>query len=135
MAGTLPTTFLSAAACGVLFHVSTISVEWDYKILPLLQVYIASMLVAPLCLPMIFNLGVFQAIGTTFYISLSFIIGLITSIGAHRLFFHRVRKFPGPFFPKLSRFYFAHLTATVGQPHLYVQNLHKKYGDVVRTGQ
>ncbi|GME37966.1 cytochrome p450 [Neofusicoccum parvum] len=51
----------------------------------------------------------------------------------YRLFFHRLRKFPGPVGAKISKFYSLWLSRNI-QYHFEVEKLHKKYGDVVRTG-
>ncbi|KAF2141924.1 uncharacterized protein K452DRAFT_249623, partial [Aplosporella prunicola CBS 121167] len=51
----------------------------------------------------------------------------------YRAFFHRLRKFPGPFPAKLTKFYGVWLSRN-NQYHFEVEKLHEKYGDVLRTG-
>ncbi|RAK95979.1 cytochrome P450 [Aspergillus ibericus CBS 121593] len=60
--------------------------------------------------------------------------GLFGNIVLYRLFFHRLRKVPGPVGARISRFYAAHQTMKHAQMHRHVQRLHQQYGDVVRIG-
>ncbi|KAF2795827.1 putative benzoate 4-monooxygenase cytochrome P450 [Melanomma pulvis-pyrius CBS 109.77] len=64
----------------------------------------------------------------------SFTIGLFTSMVVYRLFFHRIRKFPGPFWARVSRFYALYLSAKNVQYHVELDKLRKQYGDFFRTG-
>ncbi|KAF2176885.1 cytochrome P450 [Zopfia rhizophila CBS 207.26] len=59
---------------------------------------------------------------------------LIVSMGLYRAFFHRLRKFPGPFMARLSKWYGVSLVLPDFQYYWKVQKLHEKYGDIVRTG-
>ncbi|KAL6355495.1 hypothetical protein LRP88_11088 [Fusarium phalaenopsidis] len=60
------------------------------------------------------------------------VAGTICSILIYRAVFHRLNVFPGPFKARLSNLYVTALG--LKNRHLYkeVQELHKKYGDVVR---
>lgn len=59
--------------------------------------------------------------------------GVLASIGIYRLFFHRLRHFPGPRSWALSKF--ALMTTDVkGLRPRALEAAHQKYGDVVRTG-
>lgn len=71
----------------------------------------------------------------TVIVSFCFNTGLTLSIGAYRLFFHRLKNFPGPVPAKLSRFYAMSLAAKNIQYNLEVEKLHQSYGDFVRTGK
>lgn len=64
----------------------------------------------------------------------SFAIGLFTSMVIYRLFFHRIRNFPGPFWARVSRFYALYLSAKNVQYHVELNKLRKQYGDFFRTG-
>lgn len=66
--------------------------------------------------------------------SSAFLGSLFFSIVIYRLLFHRIRKFPGPFWAKISKFYIAKHSADLKQ-HLHIKELHSKYGDWVRTGE
>ncbi|KAH8593673.1 cytochrome P450 [Bisporella sp. PMI_857] len=62
------------------------------------------------------------------------VLGIYTSMTIYRLFFHRLRHFPGPRLAPISNFYHTYLTAK--KLHLYeeVEALHEQYGDFVRIG-
>ncbi|GJJ06922.1 hypothetical protein Clacol_001118 [Clathrus columnatus] len=64
-----------------------------------------------------------------------FISILLCSIVLYRLSpFHPLAKYPGPIFCKISKFWFAWI-AHEGKTHLYFDELHKKYGPIVRIGK
>jgi cytochrome P450 len=50
-----------------------------------------------------------------------------------QLFLHPLGKYPGPVLGKLSKFYFLYF-ALRGNTHTWLENLHYKYGDIVRYG-
>lgn len=63
------------------------------------------------------------------------VAGIYTSMLLYRAFFHRLRKYPGPFLARLTNFY---ITArSMKKLHLFeeVQKLHEQYGDYVRLGK
>jgi hypothetical protein len=60
---------------------------------------------------------------------------LATSILVYRVSpWHPLAKYPGPLLCKLTKFYLAYLCLD-GKQYLYYDELHRKYGDVVRIGQ
>ncbi|KAL4862506.1 cytochrome P450 [Aspergillus spectabilis] len=64
----------------------------------------------------------------------SFNLGLTASILLYRAFFHRLRRFPGPFMAKLTRLSIMMRSLERTQYHLDLEEMHRKYGDFVRTG-
>ncbi len=64
----------------------------------------------------------------------SYFVGLYTSITIYRLFFHPLRRFPGPFLCRLSNLYHMWLIRK-SDNHLVMRKLHEKYGPIVRTGE
>lgn len=62
-----------------------------------------------------------------------FALSLATSMLVYRTFFHRLRRFPGPFVARLSKFHAVYLSRNF-QYNLELQKQHEKYGDIVRTG-
>ncbi|KAF2645995.1 putative benzoate 4-monooxygenase cytochrome P450 [Massarina eburnea CBS 473.64] len=80
------------------------------------------------------NCGVFGAIAKAILFTIAFNTGLLSSISAYRVFFHRCCKFPGPLPAKVSRFYAAKKSAENVQYYKEVAKLHATYGDFVRTG-
>ncbi|RDW90562.1 cytochrome P450 [Aspergillus mulundensis] len=126
---------LSVAALGVLSHVSifrTLPVEeYLYSLLGLYAATVALITVAYL------SLTVFSISQTLFRVGCvvsAFNIGLSSSIAIYRLFFHRLRRFPGPWLSKLSRFYDAYLAGRNIQYHEEISKLQEMYGDFIRTG-
>jgi hypothetical protein len=67
--------------------------------------------------------------------SACFCLGVWTSMIIYRLAFHRIRSFPGPVLAKTTRFYNLYLSSKRVQYHRELEKIHKKYGDVVRTGK
>lgn len=59
---------------------------------------------------------------------------LLTSLALYRLSpFHPLAQYPGPILHKLSNFQMVRVALT-GKRHLYITELHKKYGSHVRVG-
>lgn len=69
---------------------------------------------------------------TTIFITI-YTIALLSSIGIYRIFFHRLRRFPGPLSLRLSKFAFIPIDIKGHRPRSLAA-LHRKYGDVVRVG-
>ncbi|KAH9900473.1 cytochrome P450 [Xylariomycetidae sp. FL2044] len=66
-------------------------------------------------------------------VQLTHIVSLMSSIILYRLFLHQTRSFPGPMLAGVSKLY--HLfKARDSRQHLFLDSLHAKYGDFVRTG-
>ncbi|KIW99247.1 uncharacterized protein Z519_00910 [Cladophialophora bantiana CBS 173.52] len=65
--------------------------------------------------------------------NLCYFVVLGSSISIYRLFFHPLRKYPGPLLGKLSQFHFSYICGT-GNSHRYLEALHRKHGDIVRYG-
>jgi hypothetical protein len=59
------------------------------------------------------------------------VLGL--SIASYRLFFHPLRKFPGPLGAKLTKWVDFYHTAP-GKRHEWIPALHEQYGHIVRIG-
>lgn len=76
------------------------------------------------------NLSTFISIAG---IDLSFFTALFTSISIYRLFFHRLRAFPGPPVAKLTKLYGLYMSTTSHYTDSLVA-LHEKYGEIVRVG-
>lgn len=59
---------------------------------------------------------------------------LLGSIAVYRIFFHRTGAFSGPFLARVTKFYHT-FKARNSDQHLWLDHLHEKYGDYVRTGK
>ncbi|KAI5864893.1 cytochrome P450 [Durotheca rogersii] len=63
----------------------------------------------------------------------SYFASLAISVVTYRLFLHKTKSFPGPKLAAASKLY--HLVkARDSRQHMFLDDLHKKYGDFVRTG-
>ena len=75
-----------------------------------------------------------QAAKNSALIILSYSLSLFTSIILYRIFFHPLRRFPGPIWARVSKFW--HIGKLLSQPNFRVlDDLHQQYGDFVRTGE
>ena len=69
----------------------------------------------------------------TAYIASAYMVPLYTSMLVYRIFFHPLRKFPGPFMYKVSKLW--HVLKLIKRNNCHVlEDLHQQYGDFVRTG-
>ncbi|KAM3435688.1 hypothetical protein MY4824_004704 [Beauveria thailandica] len=66
-------------------------------------------------------------------LELATMAGLITSMLVYRALFHVLCRYPGPFMARLSNFYLLFLSKGL-QLHRELQQLHERYGDIVRLG-
>ncbi|CAG7921899.1 unnamed protein product [Penicillium olsonii] len=126
---------VSIASLGVLSHVSifrTLPVE-EY-LLGLLGLSLVAVLTICLAYLFVTGLAVLQVLTRVTIIVCSFNAGLVSSIGIYRLFFHRLRHFPGPIPSRISRFYDAYLAGKSIQYNVEIEKLHDTYGDFIRTG-
>ena len=75
-----------------------------------------------------------QGARETFEIFAVYTLSLLTSIVIYRKCFHRLRPFPGPFLASTTKLWQTAKTLR-SQNHLLLDDLHKKYGDFIRTGR
>lgn len=134
---TADTTYIvgTFALLGVTFHLSIIPFEIDAIIRSLLVAYFVSWAGLAVAFWNFCSLDLVSATWKASIAGFAFSAGLGASIFVYRLFFHRLRAFPGPLSTKISRF------STVGSVlmsgvryYLVLEDLHKRYGDFVRTG-
>jgi tryprostatin B 6-hydroxylase len=77
---------------------------------------------------------VLRAATLTALLAPSYFAGLHASIAVYRLFFHPLRRFPGPFWARLSNLYHLYMIRR-SDNYLVMQRLHARYGPIVRTGR
>lgn len=63
-----------------------------------------------------------------------YVAGLYGSLSIYRLFFHRLRRFPGPRLAALSKLWHVYQCRD-SRNHLVLDRLHKEYGTFVRSGK
>lgn len=78
--------------------------------------------------------SVVLALARALFVATAYNSGVVISIFTYRAFFHPLNRFPGPFLAKLTRFYAMNDAAKRVQAYNDIQNLHNKYGDIVRVG-
>lgn len=83
-----------------------------------------------------FLLGVGTIMGSvanTACIVSAYLVPLYTSMLIYRIFFHPLRKFPGPFMYKVTKLW--HVLKLIKRNNCHVlEDLHQQYGEFVRTG-
>lgn len=67
-------------------------------------------------------------------LELSYIIALFSSIIVYRLFRHPLKRFDGPYWARLTTWWKVKHIAKNGPHYALFDKLHRKYGDVVRSG-
>ncbi|KAJ0426668.1 cytochrome P450 [Aspergillus carlsbadensis] len=122
------------AVLGAAVHQGIRAIEIDNRLRLLLAAYVVttfSLFSAYLCF---FSVGWLRAAVSTMLASCSFNVGLTASMLLYRCFFHRLRRFPGPFMAKVTRLSIAMRSMKRTQYHLDLEGMHRQYGDFVRTG-
>ncbi|KAK0650609.1 Tryprostatin B 6-hydroxylase [Lasiodiplodia hormozganensis] len=128
----------TSCALGVITHLAVSrhnGVEFDahpWKLLVFTYLgYLGSLLYYNLS---ILKLALLSALSQVAISATLFSTGFFTSLVVYRLFFHRLRKFPGPKLAAVSQFYAMSLAAKDMKLCIEIQKLHQKYGDIIRIG-
>jgi len=77
--------------------------------------------------------SILDATISTFLAVASYAFSLFTSMIVYRLYFHRLRHFPGPTLASATKFYHMYHVLSCKQ-YLFLDSLREEYGDFVRTG-
>ena len=75
-----------------------------------------------------------QALQYGFRVTHAYATGLYSSIVIYRLFLHPLQNFPGPPLAKISKLWHAYKILD-RRNHTSLEELHERYGDIVRTGK
>ncbi|KAB8202109.1 cytochrome P450 monooxygenase [Aspergillus parasiticus] len=109
--------------------------EWDTTSMLLVQIH--TLIIVGGNLALYLNLLKWTGLGLSPAVFSSLcgyhLLGVYCSMLVYRLLFHRLCRFPGPFFGRLTNFYTATLSVNLQKP-MEVQKLHREYGDYVRIG-
>lgn len=129
--GTAP---LAAVAAGVTTHLGFfIRNEHHLHGLMYIKIFLLALLTTIIAIVRVNN----EAFGTAFTktgaLTAYYLGGLYTSLLVYRIFFHPLKKFPGPFGNKIGNLWFSMQLGNV-DAYMKVLNLHKKYGNFVRIG-
>lgn len=126
----------AAVGLGVLLHLGIFRTSFPVEnyLYTFLALYVTVILATVSVSLIITDLSQGQVLMRVACMISAFNSGLLVSISVYRLFFHRLRHFPGPFWSRLSRFYDAFLAGRNVQYHVEIEKLHDQYGDFIRTG-
>ena len=122
------------AVLGVLSHLGIfMNGEWHIQAPTVFKCHIAvfvSMVFGGVALG---DASLFASVWTTATAMTIYISAVLTSMTIYRIFFHRLRHYPGPRMAGITKFWHVYHCAT-SQNHLLLDRLHDEYGDFVRTG-
>ncbi|KIW88830.1 uncharacterized protein Z519_10314 [Cladophialophora bantiana CBS 173.52] len=130
----LGVTAATAFVLGIIFHHSIRPIEIDNRVWTLLILFSGFNTAAFFGYAFVGQHGILAGALRLFIVDGAFLVGVYGSIAIYRLFFHRLRKFPGPWGAKLSRFWALKRSMKKVQFNYEVEALHKQYGDFVRIG-
>ena len=127
-----------AAFLGILLHAFALRFgEWDLLTVKFIVGFFAAIPTLVACfivyVPELHN-NVWVAFKGAVSIELSVLGGVYGSMLVYRAVFHRLGRFPGPFAARLSNLWITGKAIRKQDKCLHIQQLHKKYGDVVRIG-
>lgn len=127
---------LASAVVGVALHLGYfIRGEHHLESLRLVQLALISPVAVFVAAKYYLAIGDKEATQFTIASLVSFYGALFGSIVTYRLFFHRLRNFPGPFWAKATKLYHVSLIARRKNNWLVRDAWHQKYGDIVRIGK
>jgi cytochrome P450 len=115
----------------ILIHAASQYHEPPANIVLVFFIFLAPALV--LSLKGIWNVSTQDAIWAVAQIYTVFITTMLLSIAVYRIFFHRIRHFPGALSCKLSMWSWL-ITDWIGTRHYKIQKMHQRWGDYVRIG-
>ncbi|KAH7166464.1 cytochrome P450 [Dactylonectria macrodidyma] len=131
-----PTAYAAAFGLGIFLHVALFRFgDWDLWVPRL--IFITTTLFGALVYSLVFYLDYDTIYDASLSVSKLFVAlagGIYTSVAAYRLLFHPLRRFPGPFLSGLTSLYPTYLLVRRFHQFEEVQELHRKYGDIVRIG-
>lgn len=134
-APSIPTLLSAAAVCGVFaHHAYFIRGEHMINIPPLLVTGCIVYISAIGFFTLVRGSSVFQAANAVTGVYTVFAAGCLVSTLVYRICFHRLHQFPGPFLAKTSKLYHVWCIRKLDQ-YRWLDELHQKYGPVVRTGE
>lgn len=126
--------FLSALAGPVSHSAVWIHGEWDsrfHKLVPSLCLFQA----LPLFLIYWSGQSLFQSFYILSLLVVSYVASLFISVTIYRLFLHPTRIYRGPFWARLSSWWRVNAFISHNeQAYAVTDELHQKYGDIVRVG-
>jgi hypothetical protein len=126
---------LYAASAGVASHLGYF-IHGEHHIQPpaIAGVFLLALVIMPGLQVRFLGEGILVSAFRIAAILSSYAISLWTSMITYRLFFHRLRSFPGPVGAKISKIWHSYHSFPGLKSFRVLEGLHAKYGDIVRTG-
>ncbi|KAH8691814.1 cytochrome P450 [Talaromyces proteolyticus] len=125
---------LTGAICvGVTIHLIVFSRgEWERHVVTIMwSIFLCQALICAATLRFYGGLYL-QSLLYTLTTMVGFSVGVFTSMSIYRIYFHRLRQFPGPLGARLSGFWSMGTALRGFQLYKKTQTLHRFYGDFVR---
>ncbi|KAI0135899.1 cytochrome P450 [Daldinia grandis] len=119
---------------GVLFHLTIAQMGDTESFMYTLIAAISLFMLGIFSISMFLGSSLLGAFTGLCILATSFNTGLFSSIIIYRLFFHRLRRFPGPLDLKISRFFSALRVAKEAKYQNEIAKMHEEYGDFIRIG-
>ena len=127
--------FGCAAASGIASHLFVfIHGERHTQGLRILGSLFVSTLIASVYFNQSRGLSVKEAVALSSLLIATYVVAIWTSMVIYRIFFHRLKQFPGPFLAKVTKLYHAYLDSKLRNCD-EIKKLHEEYGDIVRIGK
>lgn len=127
---------IAATIAGLLFHLTVLILPFEFELIMyhFIATYLATLCALIFTLMQVSGHSLTRAIFQSAWAVTSFNMTVLASMSVYRILFHRIRKFPGPFLAKLTRFYATYQYAKNVEYYKELKNMHAMYGDYVRTG-
>lgn len=124
-----------AAGAGIISHLGYfMHGEHHRSGIFLIYFYLSLLPLTAVCVSHYLHLAVLAAVVRTAMLATCYAAGLYGSMAVYRGIFHPLRKFDGPFLARFSNLYHSWQLIERSDNYRLMTNLHKQYGDVVRTG-
>ena len=130
----LPAQCALSAAAGILSHVGVfVRGEHHLQAPFLFRLYVFLAIALLLSQSAVLSYNMKEAAYTSTLLISSYAAAVFSSMTAYRVFFHRLRAFPGPPLAKVSKLW--HMSKVLdAKQYLFLDDLRMEYGDYVRTG-
>ncbi|KAI8963127.1 cytochrome P450 [Daldinia sp. FL1419] len=119
---------------GVLFHLTVAQMGDVEDFMYSLMATMVFIMFGIVCVFVLLGSSFWSALAELCVLAGTFNLGLFSSMVIYRLFFHRLRKFPGPLDLKVASFFSAIRVAKEAKYHRNIEAMHDKYGDFIRVG-
>ena len=130
----LPAQCALSAAAGILSHIGVfVRGEHHLRAPFLFRLYVFLAIALFISQSVALSPNTKEAAYTSTLLVSSYAVALFSSMTIYRVFFHRLRAFPGPPLAKVSKLW--HMSKVLdAKQYLFLDSLRMKYGDYVRTG-